>query len=86
MQRLTSAILLVVLLAGCAGAPVGWGGKQKTLLANERAIMINYDPIVCNLQEVTQAADDHCARYGRSAVPIGYSESGATPVANFRCE
>lgn len=35
-----------LILAGCAGAPVGWGGTHQVTLANEQAISIVYDPIM----------------------------------------
>ncbi len=87
MKLLTLSIigLAIGLLAGCAGAPVGWGGTHEVTLANERAISIVYDPMMGGYGAANRAASEHCQRYGHSAVPTNKSKNGVLTEQVFEC-
>lgn len=78
-------VSLIFLLAGCAGAPVGWGGTHRVSLANERAISILYDPLVGGGSEANQAATQHCQKYGLSPVPTNKTNSGVLIEQVYEC-
>ena len=46
MKKLLGIMVLIMLLNGCAGAPVGWGGKYEVIQSNSESITIKYDTIL----------------------------------------
>ncbi len=82
-------MLLVLLLSGCAGGPVGWGGTYEVLYSNEKVITIEYDELVSSYKEIITVANDHCVQYGKVAVPAGENTtrvSGLIKTHTFKCE
>ena len=86
---LSSSKYLIVCctLAGCAieGAPVGWGGSHKVVLANEHAVTYQYDALVGGYGAVMAAATEHCASFGKSPVPTVNQDMGIVSSQTFEC-
>lgn len=79
-------LLSAVLLTACSTSPLGWGGTHEVRLANSKVISIVYDPIVRGEKKIYKVAEDHCAQFGKEAVPGGTVKRGMYPEATFRCE
>lgn len=65
-------------LAGCAGAPVGWGGTHEVLHRDASKITIQYDGLVESLENVAAVARNHCNSYGKQAVVSNVLKDSAT--------
>lgn len=72
-------------LAGCAGAPVGWGGTHQVTLANEQAISIVYDPLMGGYGYANAEATAHCMRYKKNPVPTNKVKNGVLTEQVFEC-
>ena len=84
---LAGAAALLPLLSGCAseGAALGWGGTHRVVLANEKAVMYEYDPVVGGFDKAVAAAEKYCADRGKSAVPTVSGRSGVFLTQTFEC-
>ena len=82
-----SIFLSLNFLAGCAieGAPVGWGGTHRAVMANEASVTYVYDRIVGGYDAVMGAATDHCKTYGKSPVPTVAGTVGVLQTQTFEC-
>ena len=78
-------MIILVLVAGCASAPVGFGGTHKVTLANEEAITVEYDPLLGGYSKAVAAATAHCEGHGKSAVPTQRDDHGAIRHQTFEC-
>lgn len=65
LRRLMPLAMLVSLF-GCAGGPVGWGGTDEVLFADNETIKIQWDNLTTSEGAVRQKAIQHCARTARS--------------------
>lgn len=81
-----SVLLVCVLLGACSTNRIGWGGKNEIRLANSKAISIAYDPVVNGENTIYQVARDHCAKFGKEAVPHDTVRRGLYPEATFLCK
>lgn len=59
--------VVVLFLAGCAGAPVGFGGTDEVVFADADTIKIQWDNITTNEDSVRKKAIAHCANTQRGA-------------------
>ena len=84
---LAGAALALPLLSGCASdsAALGWGGTHRVVLANDKAIMYEYDPVVGGFDKAVAAAEAYCAERGKSAVPTVSGRSGVFLTRTFEC-
>lgn len=87
-----SALMLVVMLTGCASA-VGWGKKYEVVHKTSKTITIKYDSVVSDMKDFAPLADEHCKQFGKEAVPEagridsqGNSGYGGIQTITFRCE
>ena len=78
-------LILILPLAACANAPVGWGGSHELVLANEQAVTIVYDPLMGGYDKANHAASEHCAKYNKSPVPTVEGNMGALPTQTYEC-
>ena len=69
MPKYASLPILLLLLSACTTGAVGWGQTHEVTFANEKAITVTYDPVVGGRKPAMQAAQDHCAKYKKTAVP-----------------
>ena len=74
-----------LLLIGCAGAPVGWGGTHQAVQANDKSVTYVYDPLVGGYSTTMNAATAHCSNYGKSAVPTFSGRQGVLSTQTFEC-
>lgn len=58
-------VMASVLLSGCAGAPVGWGGTDEVVYADKDAIKIQWDNTTTSEEKVRNKAIAHCANTSR---------------------
>lgn len=58
-MRITMLIAATA-LAGCAGAPVGWGGTDEVLFSNADTIKIQWDSLTTSDAAVEAKARSHC--------------------------
>lgn len=79
-------MILILPLAACANAPVGWGGSHEVSLANEKAITVVYDPIMGGYEKAQHAATEHCKQYGKSPVPTVSGNRGVLPTQTYECQ
>lgn len=80
------AILLLSILPLCACAAV-WGKAHKVEFQSPAGITINYDPVLTNMGEIQHVAQNHCAQYGKNAMPDDQAESPwELRTISFRCE
>jgi len=86
-MKIIVPILITFLLAGCAHLPVGWGGRDEVVHANEKVIMIIYDPLIGSMKDMALKAEKHCNNYGKHAIPnpTEVYKVGIWMV-NFKCE
>ena len=61
-------MVLIMLLNGCAGAPVGWGGKYEVIQSNSESITIKYDTIL-GKNAIYEPATNHCKKFDKEPVP-----------------
>ena len=85
MKKLLGIIVLSLLLSGCAGAPVGGGGKYKVIQSNSESITIKYDTIL-GLNAIYEPATIHCKKFSKEPVPTTktYQMMGIA-VQTFEC-
>jgi hypothetical protein len=83
MTKRTSLLALSLLLSGCV---LPGGGHYRIQTSSPSGITILTDPALRGLPQGRQAAQAHCAQYGRNAVQvsIGKPRFGQAPV-NFAC-
>jgi hypothetical protein len=67
MLKFIAVFVVVALLAGCAGGPVGLGGTYKVLFKTDSAITIQYDSVTESQKDVVKVASEHCGQYDKSA-------------------
>ena len=72
MKKLLGIIVLGLLLQGCQGAPVGWGGTYKIVQSNPKSITILYDPLIAS-NTIWEPATEHCQKYDKEPVPTSIS-------------
>ncbi len=68
------AIIATILtaLTGCAAV---WGKPYKVDFASVSSITINFDPSLTNMGEVQNVAQEHCAQFGKDAIPQASQDS-----------
>lgn len=88
MRFSTLFVVLIGLLAGCAGGPVGWGGTHTVLHKDEKIITIQYDGLTESLADVKQVARSHCAQYdaGIKVQNVAASSSSLNIVKTYTFE
>lgn len=77
--------LMILLLTGCAGAPVGYGGKYEVVTANDASITIKYDNLVGGYEAMLPEAEAHCKSVGKAAVPTENVKQGGIRYQTFEC-
>ncbi|MCB1784491.1 MAG: hypothetical protein KDI13_10925 [Alphaproteobacteria bacterium] len=88
MKKSSLFLFSTLLLAACAGAPVGWGGSHSVSLENPETITITYDPLLSSEQKADEIATQHCNQYGKNPVPVIERRkglSGALPQRVYEC-
>jgi len=78
-----------IIISGCSGAPVGWGGTYEVIRKSENSISIKYDNYTESFEDIYFVALDHCAQYGKEAVPsekVSDDALGAIRIHYFKCE
>jgi hypothetical protein len=78
-------LILCLLLAGCAGAPVGYGGKYEVVSANDASITIAYDNLVGGYEAMLPEAEAHCAKLKKYAVPTENVKQAGIRYQTFEC-
>jgi len=86
MTRTLFAILLSLMLVGCAGAPVGWGGSHEIILANQKSVTFRYDPFLVNYTGMMADATKHCNLYNKEPVLTVRGQNGALATQTFECK
>ncbi len=83
MTKRTCLFALSLLLSSCA---LPGGGHARIQTSSPSGITILTDSALLGLPQARQAAQAHCAQYGRNAVQVsvGKSRFGQAPVA-FAC-
>lgn len=84
-MRNFSILSTLIVLAGCAGGAVGWGGTHQVTLANEQAISIVYDPLMGGYGHANAEATAHCMKYKKSPVPTSKNRNGVLTEQVFEC-
>lgn len=85
MRKFLGIIVLSLLLAGCAGAPVGWGGKYEIIQSNSESITIKYDTLL-GMNAIYEPATDHCKKFDKEPVPTTKtSQMLGIAVQTFEC-
>ena len=64
--------IIAIVLTGCAAV---WGKPYKVDFASSSSITINFDPSLTNMGEVQNAAQEHCAQFGKDAIPQASQDS-----------
>jgi hypothetical protein len=84
---LAGTALLLTLLGACASdnAALGWGGTHRVVMANDKAVMYEYDPVLNGLDKAVAAAQAYCGERGKSAVPTVSGRDGVFPTQTFEC-
>lgn len=78
-------LLTPIVLLGCAGGPVGWGGTHEALQANDKFVTYRYDPIVGGGSAAANAAATHCGSYGKTAEPTMRGNEGIIQIQTYEC-
>lgn len=78
-------VLPLMLLVGCAGGPVGWGGTHEALQANDKFVTYRYDPLVGGRSSAASAAATHCGGYGKTAEPTMRGNEGIIQIQTYEC-
>jgi hypothetical protein len=86
IQNTIIALAGVVVLAACAGAPVGWGGTHEVVMANEKAITVLYDPFLGGHDDAYRIATEHCKKFGKDPVPTVEGRKNMQPTQTFECK
>ena len=68
MKKVILILVAGLLLSGCAGAPVGWGGKYEVIQSNSKSIRIKYDTIL-GMNAIYEPATEHCKKFSKEPVP-----------------
>lgn len=85
MQKILIFVFPFMLLLGCAGGPVGWGGTHETLQANDKFVTYRYDPLVGGRSSAANAAAAHCGGYGKTAEPTMRGNEGIIQIQTYEC-
>jgi len=81
----TIICLTACFIAGCASAPVGWGGTHQIVSANPAAVTIKYDALVGGMDEAMNEAQGHCTKFNKNAVPTTSRYESLLTVQVFEC-
>jgi hypothetical protein len=85
MKKVLLAILLSLIVVGCAGAPVGWGGSHEIILANQKSVTFRYDPILVRYTDMMADATKHCSSYKKDPVITITGNDGPLRTQTFEC-
>jgi hypothetical protein len=81
------AALIAVLLLAVGGCTVGMGKKYEVVHKDTGSITVTYDSLVADLKTFAKDVDEHCAQFGKEAVPERRKDSrGVVQTITFRCE
>lgn len=87
-MRQLNLVLLAATLAGCAGTPIGQGGRAEVLSAHSETIRIRWNPQLTSERDVRSLAIAFCS--GRDVDKLETSTeagaSGSLQVTTWRCE
>ncbi len=75
----------MILVTGCEGAAVGWGGTHQAVQANEMSVTYIYDALVGGYGATMRAATTHCGQYKKSPVPTMSGRQGVLYTQTFEC-
>lgn len=83
MRTRTGLVALSLLLSGCV---LSTGPAYRVQTSSPSAVTILTDPALRGLPQARQAAQAHCAQFGKNAVQVsvGKLRGGQAPV-NFAC-
>ena len=78
--------IIVLLVGGCAGGPVGYGGSYQIGYADEYRILFEYDSDLISIKRLMSVAKEHCARFGKHAVPNTSGPTNWNAVGTFSAD
>ena len=82
-----NAAVIAVLLFAVGGCTVGMGKKYEVVHKDTGSITVTYDSLVADLTTFAKDVDEHCAQFGKEAVPERRKDSrGVVQTITFRCE
>lgn len=84
-RKLALLAMSSLVLIGCAGGPVGWGGTHQTMQANDKFVTYLYDPLVGGRSAAMNAASEHCRVYGKNAIPTMSGNQGILQIQTYEC-
>lgn len=78
MKRFLLAFVAIAFIAGCAGAPVGYGGTTAVVFADKDMIKVQWDNMVSNEDAARTIALNHCAATKRGVQMVDGSSDPMT--------
>ena len=79
-------ILILLLITGCVGAPVGFGGTHKVVQENSKSITFLYDNLVGGYSHIMDEASAHCKKFDKTSVPTQGGKQGVLNSQTFECK
>lgn len=77
--------VLTLILSGCAGMPVGYGGTHAAIQSSNRSVTYIYDPLVGGRSSAENAATEYCRGLGKSAAPAASGNQGILQIQTYDC-
>lgn len=86
-MRTLIAAAAAALLAGCAGAPVGWGGTHEVLFSTPEVIKVQWDRTLFYDEQAVELATKHCGSRSIELIDASSSASsmGLVRSKTWRC-
>ena len=67
MKYIPFFCLILFSLSACAAK---WGATHKIKFADENKFVVQYDRALTSSVRTARLADEHCAKYSKTAVPV----------------
>lgn len=80
-----TALMTPLVLLGCAGMPVGYGGTHAVVQSSNMSVTYIYDPLVGGRSAAMNAANEYCGRLGKNATPSGSGNQGILQIQSYDC-
>ena len=85
IKKFLGPIILLIILQGCAGAPIGWGGVYEVIQSNSKSITLKYDTIL-GKNKIFDVATEHCKKFDKEPVPTEKSsQMVGVALQTFEC-
>ena len=82
MRTITALLMLTMAVTGCTA---WWWASYNEIEATPDMVTYEYELANVNYESMNEAAQEHCAQYGKGAQVVHHERGGYNHTTTYRC-